>query len=188
MIHSVFQKRPGLSYLLLGLIFVIGVVEAALVGIGAFPDKYDWILGLLLFGTTVAWMGAAALAGVVAPVSNTAMKYAYRVLLLFPLTIVATVIGYLVLSQFYNTEPDWLYYFALPVGLILLAWTPVAGLAGALAPRDINTRAYIPLVIAPILAGIGVLALPLYSALASSRIPWLGLEFMAPILLDCTDW
>ena len=32
--------------LLLGLVFVIGVAEAALAGIGVFPDKYDWILRL----------------------------------------------------------------------------------------------------------------------------------------------
>lgn len=76
MIYAMFQGRPGLSYWLLGLLFAIGVAEAALAGIGVFPDKYDWILGFMLFGTVLAWMSAAALAGAVAPASNTVMKYA----------------------------------------------------------------------------------------------------------------
>ena len=185
MIYSTFQKRPGLSYLLLGLVFVIGVAEVALAGSGAFPDSYDWILGCLLFGTTLAWMCADALAGAVAPISNTAMKYAYRVFTVFMLIPVAIVIAYLALYGISGREPDGMSYFALPMVLFLLAWTPMVGLVGALAPRDIDTLRYVSLVIAPILAGIGVLELLLHAALPATGIPWLEsivTEYTYPML------
>lgn len=104
-IHSILQKRPGLSYLLLGLVFVIGVAEVVLAGIGIFPDRYDWILGCLLFGTVLAWMSAAALAGAVAPVSNTVMKYAYGVLTAFLLIFVSFAIAILILDSQLDYSP-----------------------------------------------------------------------------------
>ena len=169
MIYSVFQERPGLSYLLLGLIFVIGVAEAVLAGIGAFPDKYDWILGILLFRTVATWPIAAALAGVMAPMSKRTMKYAYGVLLVFFIVSIAAMIAYPALYQSYGTELAWLSAFGLPMGLIIWAWMILVGFIGSLAPRYISAKAYIPLVICPLITGIGVTGLLLMTR------PWMPL-------------
>ena len=173
MIYSVFQERPGLSYLLLGLVFVVGVTQVVLAGADFLPDRYDWVLGSLLFGTTLAWMGAAALAGVVAPVSNTVMKYACGVLTAFSLILISSVIAVIILdSQIDNLHSYWL--ITTTVGLTFGLWMTLAGLVGSLAPRDINAKAYIPLVIAPILVGISVLALLISSTLSHVLMPRLG--------------
>ena len=145
MIYSTFKKRPYLARLLLGLVFVVGVVELALASSDIFPGRYDWILGCLLFVTTLAWMGAAALTGIVAPADNTVMKCTYRVLLIFPFAIVAFVAA--------GLQP-----FSQPVGLTLWVWMALAGLVGALTPRNIGARTYVLLVIGPLLVSIGVLA------------------------------
>ena len=179
------KKRPGLSYLLLGLVFVIGVNQVVLAGTDFLPGRYDWILGSLLFGTTLAWMGAAALAGVVAPVSNIVMKYAYGALLIFLLAFVASMTAYVVLYPIPEVKPDWLSPFSLPMGLAIWAWMTLAGFIGSLAPRCISARAYIPLVICPLITGIGVtgLLLMLPGRECPCRTNPSGSHYS-----DCTDW
>ena len=181
MIYSTFQKRPGLSYLLLGLVFVIGVAEVVLAGIGIFPDRYDWILGFMLFGTVLAWMCAAALAGVVAPISNTVMKYANGVLAALPLPFLVFMVAAIPYPNL-DTSSSWLIYLSLIIGPIVLVWMTLAGLAGSLAPRDINARAYVPLIISPLLAGIVVLVFVLDSQLSSAFIPRMAWEYKQPTL------
>ena len=155
MFYQTFQSRRYLSRVLLGLIFVLGVAWMASADRDIFPSRYDWILGCLLFVTTLAWMGAAALAGVVAPVGNTAMKYAYRVLLAFPLAVVASLVAFRIMTLFFNTEHYWLYPLNAPFVIALCLWMVLTGLVGALAPHEIDLRPYILLVIAPLLMGIG---------------------------------
>ena len=183
-----FQERPGLSYLLLGLVFVVGVTQVVLAGGDFLPDRYDWILGSLLFGTTLAWMGAAALAGVVAPVSNAQMKYAYGVLAALPLAIVALL---LVVTSFEFVELfpalleqyDWLIVQFFIV--ILWVWTTLAGLIGALAPRDIDARAYVPLIVAPLFMSTVYIAFSLLiMTIALLPYPdWVGWEYIGFALL-----
>ena len=148
MIYSTFKKRPYLARLLLGLVFVVGVVELALASSDIFPGRYDWILGCLLFVTTLAWMGAAALAGATAPVSDRGMKYAYGVLLGFPLVVVVSTTA---LEVQFATSRDWTEVYALALWL----WLVLAGLVGSLAPHKVDARLYIPLVFAPLLIVVG---------------------------------
>ena len=164
MIYSTFQKRPHLSRLLLGLVLVLGVVELALAITDSFSGRYDWILGCLLFATILAWTGAAALAGAVSPMGKTAMKYAYGVLVAFPLALVALLAALGFHHLRFDTEPDWFEHYSHYVGLVLWAWMALAGLVGALAPRGIRARAYISLVIAPLLMGIGLMSLLLMTS------------------------
>ncbi len=187
MIYSTFQQRPGLSRLLLGLIFVIGVAEVVLADNDILPIGYDWILGCLLFATTLAWMCAAALAGVVSPVGDTVMKYAYGVLLTLPLAIVALLL--VVTFEFVELFPallekyDWLIVQFFIV--VLWMWTTLAGLVGSLAPRDIDARAYIPLVIAPLFMATVSIAFSLL-IMTITLLPqpdWVGWEYIGFALL-----
>ena len=159
MIHSTFQERPSLSYWLLGLLFAIGVTAMVLAGAGVFSNRYDWILACLLFGTTATWPIAAALAGVTAPMSQRTMKYAYGVLLVFLIVSIAAMNTYPVLYQSYRTELDPLSAFGLPIGFTIWAWMTLVGFIGSLAPRYISAKAYIPLVICPLITGIGITGL-----------------------------
>ncbi len=181
MTYSTFRDRPYLSRLLLGLIFVVGVAEVALAGTGIFPARYDWILGCLLLATTLSWTGVTALAGATAPLGNTVMKIAYGVLSVFPLAFVASMIAGLVLSDS-SMDVEWLSPFSQPAGLTLWAWMALAGLVGSLAPRDISAKAYVPLVITPLITGMGVLAyfLPGESLPQQS---WVGWRFIGYALL-----
>ncbi len=121
-----FHERPHLARLLLGLVFIIGVAAVVLAGSNTLPGRYDWMLGSVLFVTTLAWMGAAAFTGATAPMGNAALKYAYAVLLVFPIAFAVT--GLQPLSQ--------------PVLVMLWAWMVLAGLVGALAPHDISVKTY----------------------------------------------
>ncbi len=176
MIYSVFQEHPYLSRLLLGLISVIGVAEVVIAGTGVFTRMHDWILGCLLLATTLAWAGAAALTGTVAPVGNTAMKYAYGVLLVFPLILLVYMTADLILYQeFFDTEPDWL---PRSVRLTFWVWMALAGLVGSLTPHNIDARAYVPLIIAPLLVGVGVMVV----------LAFLLLMLMGSALIPGADW
>lgn len=189
MIYSTFQEHPHLSRQLLGLVLVIGIVEIALAGAGVFPEKYDWILGCLLFGTVATWPIAAALAGVTAPMSQRTMKYAYRVLLAFLIISIAPMIAYWALYRISGTEPDVLSYFTLPMTLILWAWMGMAGFIGSLAPRDTSAMAYTLLVICPLITGMGVMVYLLMTMPGvplpdeSVGFPLLGLYGLAVFLL-----
>ena len=122
------------------------------------------MLGSVLFVTTLAWMGAAAFTGATAPMGNAALKYAYAVLLVFPIAFAVT--GLQPLSQ--------------PVLVMLFwAWMVLAGLVGALAPHDISVKTYIPLVIAPLFIGIGVLMFypPIVSLPRPDWEGWDSIEF-----------
>ena len=181
MVYSAFKKRPALSYLLLGLVFVIGVTETALAGIGVFPDNYDWVIGCMLFVTTIAWMGAAALAGMVAPISSAVMKWYYVALIAFLVALTALLATYAVLYEFFDAEP-WVSYLYGLVGLTIWVWMFFAGLAGSLAPRDINAKVYVPLVILPLLSGIVIMVFLFQSELLLRAIPWIGWEYVIPPL------
>ena len=189
MIYSTFQKRPYLSRLLLALIFVIGVLEMIVAANGALPERYDWILGCLLFGTTLAWMGAAALAGVTAPISQRTMKYACRVLLVFLIVSIAPMVASMALYQLSGGEQDGLTYSTVLMALILWAWMTLAGLIGSLAPRDTSTMAYTLLVICPLITGMGVMVYLLMTMPGvplpdeSVGFPLLGLYGLAVFLL-----
>ena len=155
-IYSTFKERPDLSHLLLGLVFVSWFLGMALLDSGVVPDRYDWALGSLLFATTLAWMGGAALAGATAPMSNMVMRYAYGVLAVFPLVFVAHAVALGFHYLRFDTDPDWFQLYSPPVAITLWAWMALAGLVGSLAPRDISTKAYISLVTTPLIIGICV--------------------------------
>ncbi|MYA62647.1 MAG: hypothetical protein F4X94_08765 [Dehalococcoidia bacterium] len=188
MIYSSLQKRPNLSYLLLGLVFVVWVSGMALAESEAFPDGYDWILGCLLFGTTLAWMGAAALVGAVAPVNNTVMKYAYGALAVFLLGFVIYVIAVGIL----DVNPGSYYpgHSSLRFEATLWAWMALVGLVGSLAPRNIKGWVYVPLVATPLFTGIVYAAFLLLawsvSLMDSDKLPFefaLVVTFGLPVFL-----
>ena len=170
---SKFREHPYLSRLLLGPIFVIGVAEVIVAGTGIFPTRYEWILGCLLFATTLAWTGAVALAGATAPVSNKLMKYAYGVLLVVPLAVVASFIALGSYELYFGTRnPGWIDQVAVVLVLALWLWMVLVGLVGSLAPRSVDARAYIPLVIAPLLMVVGAYSVLLVSVLEIVNEHW----------------
>lgn len=149
MTYSKLRDRPYLSRLLLGSIFVIGVAEVALAGTGILPTRFDLVLGVMLVTTTLAWTGAAGLAGATAPVSGRVMKYAYGVLLGLPL---AAVVSMTALEVQFDMSTDWTTAVLAPT---LWLWMVLVGLTGSLAPHEVDARLYIPLVVFPLLTVVG---------------------------------
>ena len=177
-----FHERPHIARLLLGLVFVIGVAAVVLAGSNTLPSRYDWMLGSVLFVTTLAWMGVVALAGTEAPLGNRMMKFAYRVLSVFPLAFIAFVIAGQVLHPDSPTAVEWLNPFGQAVGVTLWGWIALAGLVGSLAPHDTGAKAYVPLVIVPLITGIGIVAY----FLPGESLPqqyWVGWHFIGYALL-----
>ena len=125
MIYSTFKKRPYLARLLLGLVFVVGVVELALASSDIFPGRYDWIFGSLLFATILAWTGGAALAGAIA-VGYGFLSAGISTVFFFPLIgglIVSVPAGYLI-SEMRHLHRN-VFVAAIGPGLLMLMITCV---------------------------------------------------------------
>ena len=155
LMYSTLQDYPVVTRLLLGLILVAALIVLSESATG--QSRYDSVFGYLLFAITLAWMGAAALAGAAAPVDNKVMRYAYLCLTTLIVVIFASQAVFRVQSLNFDTEPYWLNPTNAPYTLTLCFWMVLTGLVGALAPKEIDLKAYILLVIAPLLMGIGLL-------------------------------
>ena len=64
-------------YWILSALSLLLMSEMALAGINIVPVEYEWGLGGLLLLTTVAWVSAVGLIGVVAPMERDPMEYVY---------------------------------------------------------------------------------------------------------------
>ncbi len=144
-------------YLTLVVLFLFIIAVVGLDSWTVVPFKYEWVLTGLLFLVLLTLVGATGLIGVAAPMDRRAMQYVYSILVALPIAIFATF--------FFLLEYEWFrWLWGWPLSLATLIWFGTTILMGAATYADRNTKAFLLLVISPliVIVWLGFLAIAMY--------------------------
>ena len=118
----------------------------ALAGINIVPVEYEWGLGVLLFLTTVAWVSAVGLIGVVAPIERDPMEYVY-----FFLAVLSAVIFTMLVSPLLLEPLDSVFWQRPLLFLLITVWMGLMAIAGATSYAERNSTIHTRLIVFPLL-------------------------------------